>query len=274
MAYVKQVAIGANTYDIKATADAEGNIIASTYVKKSLGTAAGDLMYWSGSNSPTILHKGSDGQALMLDNGTPSWGTISTTDTKNTAGSTNSVSKLFLIGATSQAANPQTYSSDQVYIAAGTAGSSDGYLYARRVYNAVWNDYAEYRTYNDGETPFGRIVCENGDDSVSISKNRMQLGAMICSDTFGTCMGEEKNAIPVAVAGRVLVYPLESKEEFKKHIGQAVCAGPNGTVSIMTKEEAKEYPECVVGYISAVPDYEEWGTTKVKVNGRVWIKVK
>ena len=52
-------------------------------------------------------------------------------------GSTNSVSKLFLIGATSQTTNPQTYSSDQVYIAAGTAGSSDGYLYARRVYNAV-----------------------------------------------------------------------------------------------------------------------------------------
>ena len=102
----------------------------------------------------------------------------------------------------------------------------------------------------------------------------MQLGAMICSDTFGTCMGEEKNAIPVAVAGRVLVYPLESKEEFKKHIGQAVCAGPNGTVSIMTKEEAKEYPECVVGYVSAVPNYEEWGTTKVKVDGRIWIKAK
>ena len=36
-------------------------------------------------------------------------------DTKNTAGSTNSTSKLFLIGATSQAANPQTYSSSKVY---------------------------------------------------------------------------------------------------------------------------------------------------------------
>lgn len=36
-------------------------------------------------------------------------------DTKNTAGSTNSASKLYLIGATSQAANPQTYSSSKVY---------------------------------------------------------------------------------------------------------------------------------------------------------------
>ena len=42
------------------------------------------------------------------------------TDTKNTAGSTDSSSKLFLIGATSQAANPQTYSHDTAYV--GTNG--------------------------------------------------------------------------------------------------------------------------------------------------------
>ena len=38
-----------------------------------------------------------------------------TTDTKNTAGSTSSSSKLYLIGATSQAANPQTYSNSNLY---------------------------------------------------------------------------------------------------------------------------------------------------------------
>jgi hypothetical protein len=48
--------------------------------------------------------------------------TITSTDndTKNTAGSTNSDSKLFLIGATSQAANPQTYSDSEVYTTNGT----------------------------------------------------------------------------------------------------------------------------------------------------------
>lgn len=149
-----------------------------------------------------------------------------------------------------------------------------GNIYGAKVYNAVWNDYAEYRTYNDGETPYGRVVCENGDDSVSLSAKRLQPGAMICSDTFGHCMGEEENGIPIAVAGRVLAYPLEPREEYNFFIGQAVCAGPNGTVSIMTKDEVKEYPEAVVGYVSAVPQYEEWGTGKVKVDGRVWIKVK
>lgn len=38
------------------------------------------------------------------------------TDTKNTAGATNSSDRLYLIGATSQGANPQTYSKYGVYI--------------------------------------------------------------------------------------------------------------------------------------------------------------
>lgn len=46
------------------------------------------------------------------------------TDTKNTAGSTDSSKKLFLIGAESQAANPQTYSHDTAYV------GTDGCLYS------------------------------------------------------------------------------------------------------------------------------------------------
>ena len=46
------------------------------------------------------------------------------TNTLNTAGSTNTSSKIFLIGATSQAANPQTYSDDQVYTTSGTLTSN------------------------------------------------------------------------------------------------------------------------------------------------------
>lgn len=40
-------------------------------------------------------------------------------DTLNTAGSTDTSSKIFLIGATSQAANPQTYSDNEVYTTSG-----------------------------------------------------------------------------------------------------------------------------------------------------------
>ena len=48
-----------------------------------------------------------------------SWVSGSLTDTKNTAGSTDTSSKIFLIGATSQAANPTTYSDNQVYTTNG-----------------------------------------------------------------------------------------------------------------------------------------------------------
>ena len=77
---------------------------------------------------------------------------------------------------------------------------------------------------------------------------------------------------PIAVSGRVLAYPLESKEQF--HPGDAVCSGPRGTVSLMTREEIREYPERIIGTVSAIPEYETWGSCNVKVNGRIWIKVK
>lgn len=46
------------------------------------------------------------------------------TDTKNTAGSTNSSSKLFLVGTTSQAANPQTYSNTAIYATNGVLSTT------------------------------------------------------------------------------------------------------------------------------------------------------
>lgn len=49
------------------------------------------------------------------------------TDTKNTAGSTNSSSKLYLIGATSQASSPVTYSNSRVYTQSGAVYASAGF---------------------------------------------------------------------------------------------------------------------------------------------------
>ena len=67
-----------------------------------------------------------------------------TTDTKNTAGSTDSSSKLFLIGATSQAANPQTYSQDTAYV------GTDGHLYSNsiQVVNLSGSQALTNKTYN------------------------------------------------------------------------------------------------------------------------------
>ena len=139
---------------------------------------------------------------------------------------------------------------------------------------AVWNDYAEYRTYPKEEIPYGRCVVEVGDDTMELADGRLIPGAAICSDTFGFAIGETDECnMPIAVSGRVLAYPYEGREEFAKNIGRPVCSGPNGTVSIMSDEEYKEKGYCCVGTISAIPNYEVWGTGNVNVDGRVWISV-
>ena len=70
----------------------------------------------------------------------------------------------------------------------------------------------------------------------------------------------------------MLAYPNEPREFY--HPGDPVCSGPNGTISKMTREEVREYPDRIIGTVSEIPEYEVWGTGKVKVNGRIWIRVR
>ena len=139
---------------------------------------------------------------------------------------------------------------------------------------AVWNDYAEYRESDCKE--FGRVLAEKGDDALTKTTKRLQAFAGVSSDTWGFCQGEtEKAKTPIAVAGRVLVYTYRNRNEYKP--GDCVCAAPNGTVDIMTREEIIKYPDRIVGTVSCVPEYETWGSgdrDPVNVNRRIWIKVR
>ena len=97
-----------------------GKSLTDKYIAKSLTSAKGDIIYASAANTPARLEIGSAGQFLSIANGIPKWVNNPNTDTKNTAGSTNDTSKLYLVGAKSQAANPQTYSNSSVYMTGGT----------------------------------------------------------------------------------------------------------------------------------------------------------
>lgn len=145
------------------------------------------------------------------------------------------------------------------------------------VTGAVWNDYAECRK-SDSQEP-GYVMFEKGDDSLSKTIERLQHFAGIVSDTWGFSQGETDEAkTNIAVAGRVLAYPYQDRNNYKP--GDCVCAAPGGKVDIMTREEIIQYPDRIVGTVSCVPDYEEWGGGEladrdpVKVNGRIWIKVR
>lgn len=145
------------------------------------------------------------------------------------------------------------------------------------VTGAVWNDYAECRQSDCSEP--GRVVFEKGDDTLTKTEKRLQHFAGVISDTWGFSQGEtDKAKTNIAVAGRVLVYTYQNRNNYKP--GDCVCAAPNGTIDIMTREEVIKFPDRIVGTVSCVPDYEEWGGGKnadrdpVKINDRIWIKVK
>jgi hypothetical protein len=171
---------------------------------------------------------------------------------------------------------------DNMYYRRSTSGTAWGgwrkvWAKGDSVTGAVWNDYAECRESKDDEP--GYVLIENGDDTLSKSTERLQQFAGISSDTWGFSQGEtDKAKTPIAVAGRVLAYPYQDRNNYKP--GDCVCAAPGGTVDIMTREEVREWPDRIIGTVSCVPDYEEWGGGEgadrdpVKVNGRIWIKVK
>lgn len=155
---------------------------------------------------------------------------------------------------------------------AGDGGGINGVIKAGQVYGAVWNDYAEYRQTKECISP-GYCVIETGKGDLIKSSERLQPGANIVSDTFGFAIGEtEQTKTPLAVSGRVLAYPYEDRDSYQA--GDPVCSGSNGTISKMTREEVREYPDRIIGTVSEIPDYEVWGTGNVKVNNRIWIKVK
>lgn len=205
---------------------------------------------------------GSTGQALIKSSSSDrdvTWGTV---------------------GGSANLLDTSTYPNNSYYVAcANTYSDPATMIYDTSVYvkntvlfGAAWNDYAEYRHTLEEIEP-GRCVVENGFDSLSLSNKRLQPGAEIVSDTFGFAIGQTKhNKTPVAIAGRVLAFPYEPIENFKP--GLPVCSGPYGTVSIMTEKEASKYPWLIVGTVSSIPRYEEWGENHVKVKGRVWIRVR
>ena len=144
------------------------------------------------------------------------------------------------------------------------------YIYGDRVYNAVWNDYAEYR--EAVELPPGVVVRADASGVMVPTEKRLMPACRVISDTFGNCMGETDRAkVPVAVAGRVLARPFNPPTSYK--IGDVVCSAPGGTVDVMKRREVRRFPDRIIGVVCEIPSYEKW-EGKVAVNGRIWIEVR
>ena len=173
----------------------------------------------------------------------------------------------------------------EIYLA---AAPSYGYYACMDVNNASWrihsngttrfsvnlqtgshSDYAEDRTAETHEP--GRVYRETNECILVKTNKRLIPGCSVCSDTYGTSIPGDEDGIPFAVSGRVLVYPEGDRNNYTA--GQAVCCGPNGTVTLMTREEIKEYPDCILGYTAGIPDEKTWSHPTVELKGRIWIRL-
>lgn len=159
MAKISKITVGNTTYDIN-----DPNAVHSV-------TDGNPALTWS-TKSKVATVGGVDIHVTM-----PS--APSMTDTKNTAGATDTSNKIFLIGATSQGDNPVTYSQDTAYV------GSDGCLYSNSTKVSVEGHTHSY-------VPTSRTV-NNKALSSDISLTYSDVGAAPSSHTHnyaGLASGE------------------------------------------------------------------------------------
>ena len=147
----------------------------------------------------------------------------------------------------------------------------DGYFYATRVYNAVWNDIADFQDLDDELIP-GKCYYDDlyGAKICYIRCQQSVIG--IASDTYGYGVGQSsgKRQVPIAVCGWVLAYVNGNCER-----GDALTNDYDGNLIKMTEEEKRRYPERIVAIYKKRETEEYYGPNKeIKVNGRHWVKVK
>lgn len=118
----------------------------------------------------------------------------------------------------------------------------DGYLYASRVYNAVWNDLAEFMPASEpAQAGQVLVMTEKG---LAPSKRRADKATVgVYSDTYGYALGADNQSgkHPVGLSGRVDVMVKESIE-----IGDLLVSDIGGFASKASSEEAM-IPGIIIG---------------------------
>ena len=118
----------------------------------------------------------------------------------------------------------------------------DGYLYATRVYNAVYNDYAECfdNTDLDYDKVKNRIVEITDDDKVRLGNNNSIRVVGVVSDSYGHMLGgteeeiENGKKIPVGIAGKLYV---DSKDIVDiNNIGKFVGSDDEGYAKVLSDD--------------------------------------
>jgi hypothetical protein len=149
---------------------------------------------------------------------------------------------------------------------AGRGGVISGFS---KVYNAVWNDYADYITVEPDtpKTP-GRVIIFDGHYHKAATEYAQPGALGIVSDTFsfvaGTKLGETQ--VPLAVSGFVLAYVDKVYPS-----GTPLTSAPDAGLTEMALETKMKFPERLLATFYREETNKTWFGLEVK--GRHWVKV-
>jgi len=150
----------------------------------------------------------------------------------------------------------------------------DGHLYATKVFNAVWNDVADFQEVADEKIP-GKCYFDTQRGAKICNEDCQKAVIGILTDTYGFGLGQSNNPkkAPFVIAGWVLAY-IDSEQTYEP--GDVLMNNRSGDLTKMPDEMKRFYPERIVAtYKKPEPSkYFGPGNDRVKVNGRHWVKVK
>lgn len=166
-----------------------------------------------------------------------------------------------------------TYGSGTDVALTNVAGNAiNGSFIATKIWNAVWNDVADFQLLND-ELVFGKCYFDTAEGARICNKPCQMAVIGIATDTFGYGLGrnDELKQVPIAVAGWVLAFV---DKEYP--CGTPLTCDENGNLTEIHLQDKRDYPERIVATYKKVEKADYFGPegAAVKVNGRHWVKVK
>ena len=144
---------------------------------------------------------------------------------------------------------------------------------AVKVWNAVWNDVADFQLLAD-KLEYGRSYYDTKDGAKICNKRCQKSVIGIASNTYGFAVGSGANPgreVPIGVAGWVLAYLDQEYDS-----GTALTNDEQGRLTKMTFLEKILYPERMIAIYKKAETASHWGPegSQIEVMGRHWVKVK
>jgi len=163
------------------------------------------------------------------------------------------------------------FEADQTGPAGVTPLGYHGYLYATRVYNAIYVDIADFHALND-KLEYGKCYYDTPDGAKICNKRCQKSMIGMASDTYGFGIGAAKTQnVPIAIGGWVLAYVDKEYES-----GTVLTNNNDGTLTKMKWWQKLLHPERMVAIYHKKEKEETWGPKDaiIIVDNRHWVKIK